>query len=62
MQWLAALVPVLALAVLLVMPRPHERVTQLSGELPSEVFVDGDVSGWVRMAPDFRGRAAIVVR
>ena len=62
MRWLAALVPVLALAVLLVMPRPHERVRQLSGELHSEVFVDGDVSGWVRMAPDFRGRAAIVVR
>jgi hypothetical protein len=60
-RWLAA-VPLLALAGLLAMPRPHERVTRLCGEVHSEVVVDGEVSGWVRMARDFRGRAAIVVR
>lgn len=61
MRWVAAVVPV-ALAAGLLIPAPHKRVMRLAGDLHSELLVEGDVSGWVRMAPDFQGRAAIVVR
>jgi hypothetical protein len=68
-RWLALLVPVL-LAGALFGPVPWRRVKRLPAgviELHSEMLVDTDLQGdptgtVLRMAPDFDGRAAIVVR
>ncbi len=69
MRRLTAVIPaVLAAAVLL--PAPHRAVLQLAPgvvELHAEMLVEGEVRGApagtiLRMAPDFHGRAAIVVR
>jgi hypothetical protein len=67
-RWLAA-VPVLALAGLLIIPKPSA-ITRLPAGvvlLHHEMLVQGEVVGdpkgtALRMAPDFVGRAAIVVR
>ncbi len=69
MRWLAALA-VLAAAAAVVAPRPRRKATQLPPgvlELHSELLVESDLNGdpagsVLRMAPDFRGRAAIVIR
>jgi hypothetical protein len=66
-RWIAA-VPVLVLAGVLVMPRPHAIVLPAGVILlHREMRVNGEVRGnpagtTLRMAPDFVGRAAIVVR
>jgi Right handed beta helix region len=67
-RWLAA-VPLLVLAGVLVMPRPSA-ITRLPAGvvlLHHEMLVQGEVVGdpkgtVLRMAPDFQGRAAVVVR
>jgi hypothetical protein len=66
-RWIAALVPVLVLAGLLVMPRPHATVLPAGVVmLHRPIYVSGELRGArtgtvLRMAPDFQGRAAIVV-
>ena len=66
MKWLAV-VPLLVLAGLLVIPRPHATVLPAGVVvLHREMIVQGEVVGdpkgtVVRMAPNFQGRAAIVV-
>jgi hypothetical protein len=67
-RWIAA-VPVLVLAGVLVMPRPNATTRLPAGVvmLHREMLVQGELVGdpagtVLRMAPDFNGRAAIVVR
>src|SRR5436190_9694649 len=57
-------------AAALVAPRPYRKETRLPAgvlEIHSEIVADSDLAGHpsgsiLRMAPDFHGRAAIVVR
>src|SRR5436190_1929241 len=65
-----AAVALLVAAAALVAPRPYRKETRLPAgvlEIHSEIVADSDLAGHpsgsiLRMAPDFHGRAAIVVR